>query len=102
MKPLPLALCLLTLPQIQQISERTIPLIFHDQVEIVKLSEAQKEYLELNSKQVLTKAEQSRLTALVLSLETLPEAGSLPVSNTRAWLDNEIRRGVRKPLQGRN
>lgn len=102
MRLLPLVLCLLTfLPQTN--SDQTVALVFRDRIEIVKLSEAQTEFQRLSAVKTLTESEQSRLVALVIALETVPEPQFLPRNtDTQAFLANEIRRGVRKPLQGRN
>lgn len=101
-------LCLISLaltifPQ-QPTSERTVALIFRDpeRVEMVTESQARTELAELSTKGALTEAERARHVALTLTLGTTAQPQSLPRNNTREFIDNEIRRGVRKPLQGRD
>ena len=69
----PAVLCLITfLPQQTKDSELTVPLVFRDRVEIVKLSAARAEYLQLKDKKLLTETESSRFVALTLAIGTVP------------------------------
>lgn len=97
-----LILSLLTFFPQQSASERTVALIFPDRVEIVKESEARAEYDRLLKTQAQTPSADARFVALKLALGTVQQPQSLPRNNTREFLNNEIRRGVRKPAQGEN
>ena len=71
MRSLLLLLCLIPFfPQTQP--ESTVPLVFRDRVEIVKLSDARAEYLQLKDKKLLTETESSRFVALTLAIGTVP------------------------------
>jgi len=87
MKLLPLALCLLTVtPLVQKQPDRTVPLVFRDRVEIVKLSEAKKEYDQIFKRhchfggpggtdllcEPMAADEKSRFEALTIAIGTLP------------------------------
>lgn len=99
-------LCLATFLIPQQVtSERTVALIFRDpeRVEMITESQARTELAALSTKAALTEAERARRVALELALGTTAQPQFLPRNtSTREFLDNEIRRGVRKALQGEN
>lgn len=97
-------LFLFLLLSFQQFStENTVALVFPDRVEIVSEAKAQTEFQQLQNKAVMTKDDQSRLVALTIALGTASRPQALPRNtSTREFLDNEVRRGVRKPLQADN
>lgn len=99
-----LCLAAFLIPQ-QATSERTVALIFRDpgRVEMIAESAARTELAALSKKTALTVTEFSRRVALELALGTTGQPQPLPRNtSTREFLDNEIRRGVRKPLQADN
>jgi hypothetical protein len=65
-----LALTLALAQQTKQ--EQIIPLVFGDEVVFISETNAQKEYDALIVKPTLTFAEQGRLSALAIALETIP------------------------------
>jgi hypothetical protein len=72
-------------------------------VVLMKESQARAKYARLAKLKARMPKQDALLAALTIALETIPEPQFLPRStDTRAFLDNEIRRGVRKPLQGEN
>lgn len=87
----------------QKPTENTVALVFPDRVEIVSEAKAQTEFQQLQNKAIMTKDDQSRFIALTIALGTASRPQALPRNtSTREFLDNEVRRGVRRPAQGDN
>lgn len=86
--------------------DTTIALVFGDRVELTQGSTALKEFRQLQSLDSLTDQQVKRYVALWAALtqvaslrEAVERAVIAPRPTLREQLDNEIRRGVRRPLQ---